>query len=166
MVRLARRAAAAALLVALALTALPLAGDGSAVAAEPGGGVVKCQTFGETYLGGGGINGFSLAGCTDPANTGGSGQGSLISGTPTSQTVLIAWATGGTTTISVTITEATYRVRDCGPQMSESEGHLNGQVTADTTGSIKLKSVKAKVCIHSWRALATLGNVPRTPFKL
>jgi hypothetical protein len=166
MVRLARRAAAATLLVALALTALQLAGDASAVAAEPGGGIVKCQTFGETYLGGAGLTGFSLAGCTDPANTGGSGQGSLISATPTSQTVLISWAAGGTTTISVTITPATYRVRDCGPQISESEAHVTGQVTADTTGSIKLKSVKAKVCIHSWRAVAAVGNVPSTPFKL
>jgi hypothetical protein len=92
--------------------------------------------------------------------------GSLISATPTTQTVLISWAAGGTTTISVTITPATYRVRDCGPQISESEAHVTGQVTADTTGSIKLKSVKAKVCIHSWRALAAVGNVPSTPFKL
>jgi hypothetical protein len=164
MVGLARRAAAAALLVALALTALPPAGDGTVGAAQPESGVVKCQTFGETYALA--VVRFSLAGCTDPANTGGSGQGSLISATPTSQTVLIAWAAGGTTTISVTIREAMYRVRDCGPQISESEGHLTGQVTADTTGSIKLKSVKAKVCIHSFRASATLGNVPRTPFKL
>jgi|HubBroStandDraft_6_1064221.scaffolds.fasta_scaffold181015_2 hypothetical protein len=168
MVRLAKRTAAAAfLLVALALTALPLAGDGAVGAAQPESGVVKCQTFSETYALA--VVGFSLAGCTDPANTGGSGQGSQISVTPTSQTVLITWAAGGTTTISVTFAQTTYRVRDCGPQMSEfgvSEGHLTGQVTADTTGSIKLKTVRAKVCIHSFRALATLGNVPRTPFKL
>src|ERR1700736_6494436 len=146
MLRLARRGAAVVLLVALGLTALPLAGDGIAGAAQPGSGVVTCQTFDETY--GLAVKGFSLAGCTDPANTGGSGQGSVISTTPTSQTALITWAAGGTTTISVTITQATYRVRDCGPQMSEfgvSEGHLTGQVTADTTGSIKLKRVKAKV---------------------
>ncbi|MBF6558133.1 MAG: hypothetical protein IVW52_18660 [Acidimicrobiales bacterium] len=47
-----------------------------------------------------------------------------------------------------------------------SESHLTGQVTADTTGSIKLKRVRAKVCIHSFRALVTLGNVPGTLFKL
>jgi hypothetical protein len=156
MVRLAKRTAAAAfLLVALALTALPLAGDGAVGAAQPESGVVKCQTFSETYALA--VEGFSLAGW------------SQISVTPTSQTVLITWAAGGTTTISVTYAQTTYRVRDCGPQMSEfgvSEGHLTGQVTADTTGSIKLKTVRAKVCIHSFRALATLGNVPRTPFKL
>src|ERR1700680_2750068 len=136
MVRLAKRGVAAGLLVALALTALPLAGDGTAGAAQRGSGVVKCQTFYES-LGVASIFGLSLAGCTDPANTGSSGQGSLISSTPTSQTVLITWAAGGTTTISATITPTSYRVRDCGPQISESEAHLTGQVTADTTGSIK-----------------------------
>jgi hypothetical protein len=127
-------------------------------------GIVRCQTVSEYYDRA--YYGFSLGGCTDPANTGGPGQGSVISAGPTSQTVLITWAAGGTTTISVTITQATYRVRDCGPQMSESEVQLTGQVTSDTTGSIKLKSVKAKVCVHSWRALATLNNVARIPFKL
>jgi hypothetical protein len=85
---------------------------------------------------------FSLSGCSDVANTGGSGS-------LDNRTGVITWATGHTTSVTYTLTPVKKDEREkhgC-PPTSAAEFKLRGMVTADNTGSIEVGGpVTGEVC--------------------
>ncbi len=113
------------------------------VAAPASGGSARSEgTSCASYVGPFPEGPFSLSGCSDVANTGGSGS-------LDNRTGVITWATGHTTSVTYTLTPVKKDEREkhqC-PATSAAEFKLRGMVTADNTGSIKVGGlVTGEVC--------------------
>jgi hypothetical protein len=147
--------------------ALSLAIPATAGAHPPRPGKVVCNLYTENF-GPVGAYQFSLSGCSDPSNTGGSGQGTVTPphGSFSNESVVVTWATGGTSTLSLT-PGATTR-GNCGMDMGGLKNPppkmLTVQVTADTTGSIPLRTFTDRTCFSSDDGWNVRSNF--RPFKL
>jgi hypothetical protein len=114
---------------------------------------IKCTGLSGTILATG-----SLSGCNDPANTGGSGT---FPTTPTSSAT-ITWASGGTTTGTVSYTEASKNTCASG----DTEEAITGKVTSDTGAGDSVAvggKIKGDVCVS---AGGSLSLAPGTKFKI
>ena len=104
------------------------------VAAPASGGSVRSEGTSCTSFAGPFPEGpFSLTGCSDAANTGGSGS-------LDNRTGVITWATRHTTSVTYSLTPVNKDEREkhgC-PPTSAAEFKLRGMVTADDTGSIEV----------------------------
>jgi hypothetical protein len=117
---------------------------------------------------GGGDPELDLRGCSDIANTGGSGSASpwQAQGVP----AVVHWANGKSTTLSLTVTPVTKDERErakhqCRSSFPMQEEVISGTVTADTTGSIKIGGgVKAEICFNI--AFQSISLEPGTTFKI
>ncbi len=107
---------------------------------------VKC-TSASGSLGGTGM----ISGCSDTANTGGSGSFPTTGAQP----VVFTWATGKTTT--ATTSDSVVSPDACAA--GDTEYKISGTVTADTTGSIPVGSgVKGKVCVSAVTIVGLVGK--------
>ncbi|HXQ62310.1 MAG TPA: hypothetical protein VN796_08245 [Acidimicrobiales bacterium] len=123
------------------------------------GGGTSCSTLTGNVTGTSG----SLSGCTDTANTGGSGTFPISAFTSGSGT--ITWATGGTTTVTVTATVPKKDEKD--PHGScaagDTEFNVKGKVTGSTgVGSSVKGKIKGEVCLD---ASGNLSIEPGTVLK-
>ncbi len=83
---------------------------------------------------------FSLSGCSDVANTGGSGS-------LDNRTGVITWASRKTTTVSYALTPIEDRANHPCPPTAAAEFKLRGTVVADSSGSIEVGGpVTGRVC--------------------
>jgi hypothetical protein len=138
------------LVIALALVA---------ASPDPGGATrpkgTSCATFAGPFPEGP----FLLSGCSDTANTGGSGS-------LDNRTGVITWATGMTTAVSYALIPVKRDEREkhgC-PPTSAAEFKLRGTVTADNTGSIEVGGpVTGEVC---GRENGILSNEKGTRLKI
>ncbi len=110
------------------------------------GGGTSCSSLSGNVSGGSG----SLGGCTDTANTGGSGTFPIAAFTSGSGT--ITWATGGTTNVSVTAKAVTKDEKDphgtCAA--GDTEFAVKGKITGSTgLGSSVKGKIKGEVCLDS-----------------
>jgi hypothetical protein len=122
---------------------------GPAAAASPDSGT-SCTTLSGT------LAEATLSGCSDAANTGGSGQ------LPFADKSKIKWANGKTTTLSpFTATEVSGSL--CASDATEYK--LSGTVSKDTTGSIPVGyKASGLVCVNMTED--TVVNAPGKKFKI
>jgi hypothetical protein len=148
----------------LVLTASLLTTNSDPVgAATPGKGFVQCQqaTISGFHL----FDEMTLSGCSDPANTGGSGSAGWYGIAP--RAIPIVWASGGTTNIVINWGKfAPSSIPGC-PAGTSSEFVLTGRVGKDTTGSIKRHRFAAVFCYQQNSPLQwSETNLPGSTFDL
>jgi hypothetical protein len=125
----------------------------SGAAVKPATSSVKCTALSGTVGGTG-----SLTGCTDTANTGGSGSFPLVPGSNS-----VTWAAGGTNTFSYTFKTVTPNA--C-PKKNE-EIAVAGTVTGSTGSGSSIPNgdkVKGDLCVNKKTDVVEL--LPGTKFKL
>jgi hypothetical protein len=123
-------------LLVLVIASALLTGFPGAAGAHPQG--TSCTRFAGPFPEGP----FTLSGCSDTSNTGGSGS-------LDNRTGVVTWVAGRTTTVAYALTPVKHDEREkqgC-PPTSAAEFKLRGTVTADTTGSIEVGGpVTGEVC--------------------
>jgi hypothetical protein len=158
--------------VVLALASTVTLAGVPAAAANPRPSTVLCQQYSasrSTHIPPAPVDySWQFSGCSDLANTGGSGTGTLVSQGAAGDTVLITWSAGKTTTILLSVGNKSKKP-GC-PADAVSEFHQTGMVLADTTGSIRIRRVSAIVCTQVFEGpfgtTVVESNLPGTSFKL
>jgi hypothetical protein len=105
----------------------------------------KCSAFSGNFV----LAEESLGGCTDIANTGGSGTlGADVIPPGKATGVLISWASGGTTTVTIKFATVTTDETDPAPcPTGTTEFQVGGQVTGSTgVGSSVTGRLKGEIC--------------------
>jgi hypothetical protein len=126
----------AAMAISTSIVTVGLAGSASAATRT------TCSTFTGNFV----FAVASLTGCTDPANTGGSGTPNLDLVPPgTEAGVMIAWLSGGTTTVTMTFVQTTK-----GCPAGDTDYALSGKVTGSTGVGASVKGkLHGEVCVDA-----------------